>query len=80
MCSMFTVKVTTVGNSVGIILPRELLAKLRVDKGDVLYLVETPSGVELTPYDPQFVAQMQVLESVAREERDVLKKLAQQDE
>jgi len=80
MLCMFTVKVTTVGNSVGIILPRELLAKLRVDKGDMLYLVETPSGVELTPYDPQFAAQMQVLESVAREERDVLKKLAQQDE
>ena len=37
-------------------------------------------GVELTPYDPQFAAQMQALESVAREERDVLKKLAQQDE
>jgi len=80
MHPMFTVKVTTVGNSVGIILPRELLARLRVDKGDVLYLVETPSGVELTPYDPQFAAQMQALESVAREERDVLKKLAQQDE
>ena len=42
---MPTLKLTTVGNSVGVILPRELLAKLRVDKGDSLYVVETPEGI-----------------------------------
>lgn len=77
---MATVKVTTVGNSLGIILPREILERLRVDKGDLLYLVETPTGIELTPYEPVFAAQMAALESAARSERDVLKHLAGQDE
>lgn len=72
-----TVKLTTVGNSVGIVLPRELLAKLRVSKGDSLYVVETPEGIELTPYRPDFAAQMGLAEDIMRENRDVLKKLAQ---
>lgn len=74
---MTTVKVTTVGNSVGVVLPREVLTKLRVAKGDTLYVVETPSGVELTPYRPDFAAQMDAAESVMRDNRDVLRKLAQ---
>lgn len=73
---MSTVKVTTVGNSVGIVLPREILARLRVDKGDMLYVVETPTGIELTPYEPVFAMQMDVMERTARDERDVLRKLA----
>lgn len=73
---MSTVKVTTVGNSVGIVLPREVLTRLRVEKGDMLYLVETPTGVELTPYEPVFAQQMDVMERTARDERDVLRKLA----
>jgi putative addiction module antidote len=43
-----TLKVTTIGNSAGVILPKELLARLRVDKGDELYAVETPDGLRLT--------------------------------
>ncbi|ANJ74035.1 AbrB/MazE/SpoVT family DNA-binding domain-containing protein [Ralstonia insidiosa] len=74
---MPTLKLTTVGNSVGVILPRELLAKLRVDKGDSLYVVETPEGIELTPYRPDFAAQMDAAEDLMRENRDVLRKLAQ---
>jgi putative addiction module antidote len=74
---MASVKVTTVGNSVGVVLPRELLAKLRVDKGDTLYIVETPNGIELTPYKPDFAEQMDAAESIMRENRDVLKKLAE---
>lgn len=73
---MMNLKVTTVGNSTGIILSKEILAKLRVDKGDILYAVETPNGVELTPYDPKFAHQMDLAEDIMREERDVLKKLA----
>jgi putative addiction module antidote len=74
---MAIIKLTTVGNSVGIVLPRELLAKLRVDKGDVLYVVETPDGIELTPYRPDFAQQMDLAEDIMRENRDVLRKLAQ---
>lgn len=68
-------KVTTVGNSLGIVLPREVLARLRVDKGDVVFLVESPLGFELTPYDPAFLAQMQQVENVLRYGRDVVRHL-----
>jgi putative addiction module antidote len=73
---MFTAKVTTVGNSLGIVLPRELLARLRVDKGDLLFLVESPLGFEMTPYEPGFEAQMQQAERLMRTERNVLRLLA----
>ncbi len=73
---MTTVKLTTVGNSVGIVLPKEILERLRVRKGDTLYVLETPRGIELTPYDPEFARQMEVAEGVMREDRDALRKLA----
>ena len=69
-------KITTVGNSAGVVLPKELLAKLRVDKGDMLYAVETPDGIKLTPHDPDFEAQMEVAERVMREDRDLLRRLS----
>jgi len=72
-----TVKVTTVGNSVGIVLPKELLERLRISKGDTLHVSETPNGVELTPYDAEFAKQMEVAEQVMRRRRDVLRKLAE---
>ena len=71
-----TLKITTVGNSAGVVLPKELLERLRVEKGDTLYVLETPRGIELTPYDPEFAAQMEVAERVMREDRNVLRKLA----
>jgi putative addiction module antidote len=74
---MTTVKLTTVGSSTGIVLPKEVLERLRVSKGDVLHLVETPNGVELTPYDPEFDNQIAVAEQVMRSDRNVLKKLAE---
>lgn len=70
-------KVTQIGNSLGVVLSKELLAKLRVEKGDALYAVETPNGIELRAYDPTFAAQMDVAERVMRKHRDVLKKLAE---
>ena len=70
-------KITTVGNSAGVILPKELLARLRLGKGDELFAVETPDGVLLTQYDPELAAQMDVAEQVMREDRAVLHKLAQ---
>jgi putative addiction module antidote len=75
---VITVKVTTVGNSLGIVLPREALTRLRVDKGDLLHLLETPDGVELTPYAPSFAQQMDAAETVMHEDRDVLRRLARQ--
>jgi putative addiction module antidote len=74
---MSTVKLTTVGSSTGIVLPKELLERLRVTKGDVLHVVETPGGIELTPYDPEFAEQMDIAEEVMRSDRNVLKKLAE---
>ncbi|MGH8234446.1 MAG: AbrB/MazE/SpoVT family DNA-binding domain-containing protein [Rhodanobacteraceae bacterium] len=70
-------KITTIGNSAGVILPKELLARLRVDKGDELYALETPDGVKLTIYDPVLARQMEVAEQVMRKDRHVLRKLAQ---
>jgi putative addiction module antidote len=69
-------KITTVGNSAGVILPRELLARLRLEKGDELYALETPDGLRLTTYDPVFAAQMEVAEGIMRKDLDVLRKLA----
>ena len=74
---MSTLKITTVGNSTGVVLPKEILQRLRVDKGDTLYVIETPNGIELTPYNPDFARQMDVAERVMRDDRDVLKKLAE---
>ncbi|MGH8146570.1 MAG: AbrB/MazE/SpoVT family DNA-binding domain-containing protein [Rhodanobacteraceae bacterium] len=69
-------KITTIGNSAGVILPRELLARLRVEKGDELYALETPDGIKLTTYDPTFAKQMEVAEQVMRKRRSLLHKLA----
>jgi putative addiction module antidote len=74
---MTMLKLTTVGSSTGLILPKDLLERLRVKKGDSLHVVETPNGIELTPYDPEFAAQIAVAEEVMRADRNVLKKLAE---
>ena len=70
-------KVTAIGNSTGVILPRELLEKLRVSRGDELMAHETPDGIMLTPFDAEFARQMQVAEKIMREDRDLLRKLAE---
>jgi putative addiction module antidote len=69
-------KITTVGNSAGVVLPKELLARLRVDKGDILYATEVPGGIKLIPYDPEFERQMEVAEDVMRKRRTLLHKLS----
>lgn len=70
-------KITTIGNSAGVILPKELLARLRLEKGDELHALETPDGIKLTAFDPELAAQMEVAEKIMREDRAVLRKLAQ---
>jgi putative addiction module antidote len=69
-------KITAIGNSAGVILPKELLARLRLEKGDELYALETPDGIKLTAYDPQLAAQMEVAERVMRDRRTLLQELA----
>lgn len=70
-------KITTIGNSAGVILPRELLTRLRLEKGDELFALETPDGIRLTTYDPTVAKQMEVAEEVMRKRRTLLHKLAQ---
>ncbi|HZY62447.1 MAG TPA: AbrB/MazE/SpoVT family DNA-binding domain-containing protein [Edaphobacter sp.] len=70
------VKITTIGNSAGIILPKEVLAKLNVTKGDNLYLVDTPEGITLSPYDQDFADEMEAARRVMKKHRDVLHRLA----
>jgi putative addiction module antidote len=70
-------KLVAIGNSTGVILPKELLHRLRVDRGDELTVLETPDGLTLTSYDPEFARQMEVAEKVMRRRRNLLQKLAE---
>jgi putative addiction module antidote len=74
---MMTFKITTVGASAGIILPKEAMAHLKVKKGDTLYLTESPDGAyRLTPYNPEFERQMALAEDIMHEDREILRALA----
>jgi putative addiction module antidote len=73
---MTKLKVTTIGSSAGVILPKDVLARLNVTKGDTLYLTESPDGFRLTPYDPDFERQMEHGTKAMHEWRDVLRALA----
>ena len=70
-------KIITIGNSVGVILPKEILNRLHVEKGDTLYISETADGIQLTPYDQNFAEEMDAARRVMRKHRDVLRKLAE---
>ncbi|MGO4127790.1 transcriptional regulator [Inquilinus sp. YAF38] len=74
---MLSFKVTTVGASAGFILTKEAMARLKVKKGDTVYLTEAPGGgYRLTPYSPEFERQMALAEEIMHEDRDVLRALA----
>lgn len=73
---MIALKLSQIGNSLGVVLPKEALARLRIEKGDQLYLTETPDGYRITPYHPDFAVQMTEAEAVMAENRDVLRALA----
>jgi putative addiction module antidote len=73
---MTTIKIREVGNSLGVVFPKELLARLRVAKGDKLFVQETVDGLRLTAYDPEFQRQMEIAEMVMREDRDALRALS----
>lgn len=69
-------KITKIGNSAGVILPRELLARLRVGVGDTLHVTEAPDGIRITAADPGFAEKMAAAEAIMREDRDILRVLA----
>jgi len=69
-------KLTAIGNSTGVILPKEVQAKMNVIKGDDLYLTETQNGYVLTPFDETFAEQVKAAEGFMKKYRDVLRELA----
>ena len=70
-------KLIPIGNSTGTILPKDVLARLRVRQGDQLYLTEPPDGTfRISAYDPEFARQMEAAEEIMREDRDLLRALA----
>ena len=73
---MHALKLTQIGNSVGVILPKEVLARLKLEKGDTVYVTETPDGVALTPLDPSFEQQLELGREHMREYRDTFRALA----
>ena len=73
---MLKLKVSKIGNSAGLLLPREALAKLRVEQGDSVFLTETPDGYRITPYDPAFERQMTLARKIMKKRRNVLRELA----
>ncbi len=73
---MSALKLTQIGNSVGVILPKELLARLKLEKGDTLFVTETANGVTLTPYDPAIDEHLRLGREFMREYRDTFHQLA----
>ncbi len=73
---MTALRLTNIGNSVGVVLPKELLARLGVGRGDTLHAVETGDGLRLTVSDPEFEAQMEVARDVMKKWHNVLRELA----
>ena len=73
---MFALKLTQIGNSVGVILPREMLARLKLEKGQSVFVTETPEGFVLTPYDPGLAEQIEAGRDFMREYRDTFHQLA----
>lgn len=69
-------KLRKIGNSVGVVLPKEALTRLKVEKGDTLFAVETPYGYLLTPYDPSVEEQLELGREFMKDYRETLKALA----
>ena len=69
-------KISQIGNSIGVILPKEAVARLKIKKGDSVFLTETPDGYSVTPYDPEFEMQMAAARAGMSEYRNALRELA----
>ena len=70
-------KIRKIGTSLGLVLPKELLAELGVGEGDMLYPVRTPDGVALTPYDPDFEQALEAGRKFMRRYPNAMRKLAE---
>lgn len=73
---MTKLKLTAVGNSAGVVLPKEILARLKLEKGDSVYLTECQDGYRLTPYNPEFEQQMKAARRVMLKRRAALRELS----
>ena len=73
---MSVLKLTQIGNSVGVILPKELLSRLKLEKGDSLFVSETANGLMLTPYDPAVEKQIALGREFMHDFRDTFHQLA----
>jgi putative addiction module antidote len=73
---MIELKLTAVGNSLGVVLPKEALDRLKLAKGDAVYLTESPDGYRLTPYNPEFETQMDAARRIIKKRRAALRELA----
>ena len=73
---MHALKLTQIGNSVGFILPKDVLTRLKLTKGYTVYLTESPDGMRITPHDPVFSDQMQAARDIMKARRAVLHELA----
>lgn len=73
---MTALKLTQIGNSVGVILPKDMLARLKLEKGDTVYVTDASDGIKLTPYDAVFEQQMEAARTVMKKRRQVLRELA----
>lgn len=73
---MFSLKLTKIGNSLGLILPKEVLARLKLAKGDEIFITESPEGYRITPHNPAFEAQMKAARRIMKRRRAVLRELA----
>ena len=73
---MHALKLTQIGNSVGLILPKDVLARLKLEKGDTVFVTETPNGVAVTPYDPGLEEQIEAGRAFMRDFRDTFHELA----
>jgi len=73
---MTALKLTQIGNSVGVILPKDVLARLKLEKGDTVFVTDAADGIKLTPYSPEFEAQVAAARGIMKKRRDVLRELA----
>ncbi|HVY24667.1 MAG TPA: AbrB/MazE/SpoVT family DNA-binding domain-containing protein [Steroidobacteraceae bacterium] len=71
-----TLKLTAVGTSTGVVIPKEMLNRMKVERGDTLHVSETPEGYLLTPYDPSIASQVEAGREFMKHYRDTFKELA----
>ncbi len=75
---MTALKLAAIGTSTGVIIPKAMLERMNVSKGDMLYAIEAPDGsYRLTPYDPAFVRKMEKADEIMRRYRNTLRVLAE---